>query len=400
MAQQIDSNNPTVNQLADYIRFLDTELKTASSIKQYFKVLHNCLSNDSKFKLNFQSIRQLLTTVVHNKPTLPAVPGEIWDADRLVEHLLSLPPNRELTNIQISRKCIVLLMLASGQRKADIMALDISPKFMKKTKDAYYCSMSKPSKGNTSGHNNFMQFIEFHRFDSQPKLCLYRMLQDYIALVGNTVGEDSAKHSKLFVTTTSGSPAHRDTVTHWAADLLFDAGIGVHCVHSIRSASSSKSIQYKEPLENVMARCGWKRKSTFFKHYLRPVAMGLKPLADSDLTAFYCLDKLVDDRSKFILDSSFVLLQDVFVTTVPQRPPEIDKSLLPIDDSPFDPLPVSSASTTLPVSRALPGTSSAVIDLTSQPDFETLHHPPQPSFGQGVPSPPSKLPSKQTKPTV
>ena len=75
MVQQIDSNNPTVNQLADYIRFLDTELKTGSSIKQYFKVLHNCLSNDSKFKLNFQSIRQLLTTVVHNKPTLPAVPG-------------------------------------------------------------------------------------------------------------------------------------------------------------------------------------------------------------------------------------------------------------------------------------------------------------------------------------
>ena len=277
--------------------------------------------------------------------------------DWLVEHLLSLPPNRELTNIQMSRKCIILLMLASGWRKADIMVLDISPKFMKKTKEAYCCSMSKPSKGNTSGRNNFMQFIEFHRYDSQPKLCPYRMLQDYIALVRNTVGEDSTKHSKLLVTTTSGSPTHRDTVSRWATDILFDARIGVHCIHSIRSASSSKSIQYKEPLENVMARCGWKRKSTFFKHYLRPVAMGLKPLANPDLTAFYCPDKLVDGRSKFIPDPSFVLLQDVFVTTVPQPPPEVDRSLLPVDDAPFDPLPISSTSTTLPVPRALPGTS-------------------------------------------
>ena len=81
MAQQIDSSNPTVNELADYIRFSDAELETGSSIKQYFKVLQNCLSKDSKFKLEFQSIRQLLTTVVHNKPSLPAVPGEIWDAD-------------------------------------------------------------------------------------------------------------------------------------------------------------------------------------------------------------------------------------------------------------------------------------------------------------------------------
>ena len=213
MAQQIDSSNLTVNELADYIRFLDSELKTGSSIKQYFKVLYNCLSNQSKFKLEFQSIRQLLTTMVHNKPSLPAVPGEIWDADKLVQHLLSLPVNKKLSNLQMSHKCIVLLMLASNRCKCDIMALDISPRFMKKTADTYYCTMAKPCKGNKSECNNFMQFIEFHKFDSQPKICPYRMLEDYISLMRNTMGEDSAHHSKLLVTTTFGSPAHRDTIT-------------------------------------------------------------------------------------------------------------------------------------------------------------------------------------------
>ena len=83
-------------------------------------------------------------------------------------------------------------MLASGRCKCDIMALDISPRFMKKTADASYYTMAKPSKGNKSGRNNFMQFIEFHKFDSQPKICPYRMLNDYISTVRNTVGEDSA----------------------------------------------------------------------------------------------------------------------------------------------------------------------------------------------------------------
>ena len=95
-------------------------------------------------------------------------------------------------------------------------------------------------------------------------------------------------------------------------------------------------IQYKEPLETVVARCGWKRKSTFFKHYLHPVAMGMKPFTDVDLTDFYCPDKLMNEKSKFIPDSSFVLLHDVFVTTVPEPPPEINSSLIPVNESPFD----------------------------------------------------------------
>ena len=121
------------------------------------------------------------------------------------------------------------------------------------------------------------------------------------------------------------------------------------------------------------------------------------------ISAFYCPDKLVDDKSKFIPDSSFVLLQDVFVTTVPQPPPEIDNSLLLINDSPFDPLPVSSTSTSLPAPQDLPSTSTAVIDLTAHPDQEIPHPLPlvlKPQFGLCVASPSQQLQLKQTKLTV
>ena len=177
-----------------------------------------------------------------------------------------------MTNIQLSKKCIVLLMLASGRRKADLMALDVSPNFMKKTKDTFYCAMSKWSKGNKEGKNNFMQFIKFHKFDAQPKICPYRVLQDYIARVQALLAAQPGfqQHSKLFVSTLSGTLAHQDTISRWASDILTEAGIDItlHQTHSIRSACSSKSIQFKEPVDSVMARCGWSKQSTFYTHYL------------------------------------------------------------------------------------------------------------------------------------
>ena len=179
----LPSMGPSLNDLADYVRFLDKELKTGRSIKKYFNQVEQCLDKDSKFLTLNASVKTLLTTVVHNKPSLPTLPGEIWDADKLHTHFIDLPDNSLMTNIQLSKKCIVLLMLASGHRKADLMALDVSPNFMKKTKHTFYCAMSKWSKGNKEGKNNFMQFIKFHKFDAQPKICPYRVLQDYIARV-------------------------------------------------------------------------------------------------------------------------------------------------------------------------------------------------------------------------
>ena len=140
---------------------------------------------------------------------------------------------------------------------------------MKKTSEIFYCAMSKWSKGNLEGKNNFMQFIEFHRFDAQPKICPYRVLQDYIYRVrGPLTSQKGWKpHSKLFVSTLTGTPAHRDTVARWASEQLTEAGIECSHPHSIRSASASKSIQLKEPVDSVMSRL-WLEKNFHLLHSL------------------------------------------------------------------------------------------------------------------------------------
>ena len=183
LAREVDAHNPSLNDLANYIRFLDKELQTGRGIKKYFATVEYCLSTECKSLIFNSSIRSLLTIVAHNKPTIPMLPEEIWDADKVIFHFIEMPDNIALTNLQLSKKCFLLLMISLGRRNADLLALDVSQQFMKKTKDAFYCAMSKWSKGNREGKNNFMQFIEFHRFDAQPKICPYRVLQDYITRV-------------------------------------------------------------------------------------------------------------------------------------------------------------------------------------------------------------------------
>ena len=190
-----------------------------------------------------------------------------------------------------------------------------------------------------------MQFIEFHRFDAEPKVCPYRMLEDYIKRVRNTVGENAFKHTNLFVTTTSGTLTHRDTGRRWASDMLQDAGINCSGVHSVHSASSSKSVSYKEPIENVIARCGWKRQSTFFTHYLKPVSTGIKPsslgpLSTADLQQFYRPQKLLTDKSPAIPDTDYVLSSEVFIDHPDQFSSDQEVVFIPVMTEPE--LPVNS----------------------------------------------------------
>ena len=93
-------------------------------------------------------------------------------------------------------------------------------------------------------------------------------------------------------------------MSRWASDTLLSAGVPIELsnTHSIRSASSSKSIQCRESLENVMACCAWKRESTFYAHYLRPVARGSHPTSEQ-AKEFFTQPKLVNDKTTAIPDS-------------------------------------------------------------------------------------------------
>ena len=97
-------------------------------IANYFSGMRKSLSNEALTMSCSVLIKQLLlAAAIHSKPSLPKLLGEVWNADNVLAYFLWMPPNYYLTKLQLSGKYIMSLMLASGRRKADLMALDIRP---------------------------------------------------------------------------------------------------------------------------------------------------------------------------------------------------------------------------------------------------------------------------------
>ena len=270
MARQIDPDNLTAEQMGVYITFLSRQLSNGKMTANYFSRMRKFLSDASLAKSYSVPIKQLLVAAIHAKPILLKLKGEVWNADRVLAYFLRSPPNTYLTKLQLAGKCVVLLMLASGRRKADLMGLDVRSQFMKKTDNVFYFTMNKMSKGNSpfTPQNNFMQYIEFHKFAAAPQICPYTMIEDYLEIIRhNNVVRPS--HSHFFVATTDCQKlAHSDTVRRWAIDTLKLARVTCN-PHSIRSAHASMAVVHNEPIDSIMERCGWRYSSTFYKHYLR-----------------------------------------------------------------------------------------------------------------------------------
>ena len=103
-----------------------------------------------------------------------------------------------------------------------------------------------------------------------------------------------------------------------------------------------------------MARCGWSRQSTFYTHYLRPVALGTKPvlapLALPELKSFYCPPKTLTKESAVIPNPDLILMSDVFVSPLADPPSEPDTQFLPVLEKPtLSPLPAPEPATTSPL---------------------------------------------------
>ena len=316
LERKVSVCDPSVSDLGEYLRFLNENMRTGCSVGDYFSAMKKGLSKKGLEAASSSQVRQLLVAMVHNKPSLPKLPGEIWNADRILTYFLSLPPNRHLSHVQLSGKCVVMLMLASGRRKADLMGLDVQPQFMKRTDNCFYFTLNKLSKSNLNNKNDFMQFLEFHRFHPEPQICPYTTIVDYLLYVHNTVFPPP-NHTRFFTTTTlNATPAHPETVRGWAWDVLKAAGIQGASVHSIRSAHSSKAVALGENIDSVMQR-GWTKTSTFYQHYLRPVAAGGPPTTPQgvkiDSRNIFCPKKLLTPAAPVIpFSSEYVLSSDVF----------------------------------------------------------------------------------------
>ena len=257
--------------MGEFIVHLTQRYKSGNSVRGVITATRAALPHDVRHVFDAPIIQDALRKCVRSKVPLPSVPPVIWDPDKVLQFFRQWPQNSELGPVELSGKCLVLLMLASGRRKSDLHKLSVNENFMVYTSEKIYFACSSFTKGHRRvKSHDFMQFIEFQKFDLDPQCCPYSVIMSYLDRIRTP---RRPQCDNFFVTTDKGTPAHPDTLKRWALNILQAAGIDVtmYKTNSIRSAHSSKSYQLGESIDSIMDRCAWVRGSTFVDYYLRPI---------------------------------------------------------------------------------------------------------------------------------
>ena len=210
----------------------------------------------------------LLKASITLKPNTPRIPVETWDPDVVLDFIDKMPSNHNLSVYRLSQKAFVLMLLATGRRKGDLILMSTHNSCMTITDHRITFVLPKPTKGFKGSHNNFMQVIPVPRYPDNSKICPYTTLKDYMSTCRNR-----SLCFEFWVTTTPPyGPAHPDTLRRWAKTLLKDAGIEIDLfsVHSTRGVVSTRAVEQGEPLDLVMQKCAWASSSAFYEHYYRP----------------------------------------------------------------------------------------------------------------------------------
>ena len=278
LERQIHPCEPTLEQ---YYMYLQDVFPNPGSLNAYISGMKKYLSEKSLALFNHLFFDELKTASRMAAAEIPKLPAVSWDPDTVLDYMLTLPDPAKMNKVELSGCCLVLLLLSSGRWKIDLFHLDMSERHMQKTEDCFYFTMRELSKCHR-GHkkNDFMQYIEFPKYSFDKRICPYYMLECYIKYIRNRCPTDL---SKLFVRTTDGGPAHPDSLRRWGCIILEKAGVipplqkGVQkgvkrlTVSSTRSAHALKVFQMGKSFDSIMERCTWTTKSTFFKHYCKPI---------------------------------------------------------------------------------------------------------------------------------
>ena len=190
--------------------------------------------------------------------------GGIWDPTTVLDLFRRWPDNSELSLMDLSRKCVMLIALTTAQRTQTLQVLSIAD--MTVTKHAVAFTISSRLKQTLGDRHTPLLYLP--KF-GEKKLCVWRCVLAYFMRTNHL-----RNTKKLFITTTSPfGPVTTTTVSRWLRTVLAEAGVNtsVYKAHSTRSAASSKARLFLS-IEKVMEAADWKSEQVFAKHYCREVS--------------------------------------------------------------------------------------------------------------------------------
>ncbi len=214
-------------------------------------------------KLESHVLSLFMRGVAQMEPVRAKARG-IWDPSVVLQLFESWPANWELSLLQLSQKCVILVALATAQRVQTLRCLDLRNVTIT---DSAFAFMIDTRLKQTAGDRE-TPLIYLPRI-KDSKVCVWACLVAYILRTRKV-----RKHSSLFlISKPPYTPATGATLSRWIRCILQDAGINsvLYKAHSTRSAAASKARKFV-PLDKVLAAADWKGATVFEKYYCRTVS--------------------------------------------------------------------------------------------------------------------------------
>ena len=288
LGRSFDPCSPTLNQVLEFFCHLFDALHLApASIEGYRSMLSPILSQTVGLELSRSKVvTDLMASFRAQRPRLPPVMPD-WDIT-FVLYSLSKEPYEPIEKISIQLltfKTFFLVLLASGRRRSDIHALDISRVEFDRNDGSVILYPSRSflpkTKAATEGSAAFspirIQSLKAFVGNNEPDSCLcpVRAIREYIS----RTREFRKGRNRLFISvqpnrSTDISP---QTMSIWVKSLIqqvyktadIDA-LRLYKVsaHQVRHISMSLASAYNVGLETIVRSGMWTNPSTFTNFYL------------------------------------------------------------------------------------------------------------------------------------
>lgn len=189
---------------------------------------------------------------------------ETWDITVVLRMLKAWGQNKVLSLKQLSLKLSMLLAITSLHRGMELHLLNT--KNMSIFSNRVEFTIKEPLKHSKQGKLNKPSV--FHAFRDGDVLCPKLCIESYLQKTLPLRSKDS--EGPLFLSLHKPhSPVGKDTVRRWVTETISSAGLDSKrfTCHSTRGASSSAAVKAGVPIDFIVEKGNWSRKSTFEKFY-------------------------------------------------------------------------------------------------------------------------------------
>lgn len=261
------SDNPTVDEVAKYICFLQNKVKLAPKTIALHKSVVITFANPqtSEMLSSHPLIQHILKAIHLSRP--PTVKTLTWNISQLIDYLQKYEVNTS-SLFQVSRHTAALLLLASGRRIHDLTLLDISPKSCE-LKDDYVILW--PIFGSKTDSATFRQSgWKFIPSDNE-RLDAMSWIKKLITLSDSRRASVQNVHNLFISTRGKVKPATRSIIAGWIRTLFNGAEIRAS-PGTFRSAVNSDNwCNGNLNMDEVLMRGNWRSRDTFIKYYFKEI---------------------------------------------------------------------------------------------------------------------------------